>query len=174
MIHPNQPTSNAMICAICLDELEEESVSLPGCGHRFHTACILNCVRHDTRCPVCRAVPEGVFSATTSTDVRPTFDQIRLDLRRFTERVRRARRRDPELNAMYNNLLTLRRDLCAKRTELQKEFDARCRSIWRTDPVITKLRKEAASIRRRELRVERTLSDGISQAVGQSDFAILV
>ena len=40
-------------CPICLEELDEDITSLK-CGHVFHTACILNVLTRQDKCPVCR------------------------------------------------------------------------------------------------------------------------
>ncbi|KAJ1297210.1 hypothetical protein BS78_01G360300 [Paspalum vaginatum] len=45
-------------CAVCLAEISdgERGRLLPGCGHRFHVACIDQWFRANSTCPLCRAV----------------------------------------------------------------------------------------------------------------------
>jgi len=50
----------AMLCAICLDELSTEPIAVlwskqqRGCRHFFHGSCIASCRGHIVGCPVCR------------------------------------------------------------------------------------------------------------------------
>lgn len=56
------------VCAICHDDAFEpgNTLCLPGCGHRFHTHCMLEWCQYDARCPVCRSVPKGVNMRATA------------------------------------------------------------------------------------------------------------
>lgn len=48
------------ICPICLEEESEcqPSYQLQPCGHRFHTGCIIECLRRNgSSCPICRDDP---------------------------------------------------------------------------------------------------------------------
>jgi hypothetical protein len=43
------------MCSICLDEFEHrEKILKIKCGHKYHKACIMNWLKRDTRCPMCR------------------------------------------------------------------------------------------------------------------------
>ena len=46
--------TDALICAICSDTIEENGHSLEGCGHTFHTGCIVMWFRQASSCPMCR------------------------------------------------------------------------------------------------------------------------
>lgn len=48
-------------CAVCLAEIGdgERGRLLPGCGHRFHVACIDRWFRANSTCPLCRAAAVG-------------------------------------------------------------------------------------------------------------------
>lgn len=49
------------VCAVCLSRVEETTrCVLPGCGHVFHSHCVVNFAQFDCRCPVCRRQPDGV------------------------------------------------------------------------------------------------------------------
>ena len=45
-------------CPICLEFIDTTDagnfLSVPGCQHKMHVACALECAHHGTRCPVCR------------------------------------------------------------------------------------------------------------------------
>jgi hypothetical protein len=55
MIHTSDDT-----CAICQEPLNDSGISLPGCGHSFHLACVLTNAQYNVRCALCRCVPLGV------------------------------------------------------------------------------------------------------------------
>lgn len=45
-------------CAICLSPLDSEHVTaLNGCGHAFHSKCIVTALQHNSSCPLCRYRP---------------------------------------------------------------------------------------------------------------------
>ncbi|EER94886.1 hypothetical protein BDA96_01G402700 [Sorghum bicolor] len=48
-------------CAVCLAEIGDGETGrlLPGCGHRFHVACIDRWFRANSTCPLCRAAAVG-------------------------------------------------------------------------------------------------------------------
>ena len=55
--------TSPMQCAICLDDGDHTTTTkFPGCGHAFHTVCLINSVRRNPRCPMCRHLPEGVHA----------------------------------------------------------------------------------------------------------------
>jgi len=45
------------ICPICIDEINEnenKNISVTECGHTFHTSCLLNSIKRNNTCPMCR------------------------------------------------------------------------------------------------------------------------
>jgi len=45
-----------MECSICLDVYASgEAVTVLGCGHLFHTGCVVPWLRTNVRCPLCKA-----------------------------------------------------------------------------------------------------------------------
>ena len=47
-------------CAICLVSLSSEpTCSLTGCGHSFHSSCIVASLQHNRACPLCRYAPSS-------------------------------------------------------------------------------------------------------------------
>ena len=52
-------------CCICLTDIDvannpQSVVTLSGCNHAFHGACIAHALQHDRRCPLCRYAPVAV------------------------------------------------------------------------------------------------------------------
>ena len=41
-------------CPICLDEIKEKNFSVTGCGHKFHTTCLITSIKTNNNCPLCR------------------------------------------------------------------------------------------------------------------------
>ena len=70
---PDNPCSADDDCAICLNSLDEGKLGQIGCGHRFHYDCIVECVLHSTRCPLCSqnlgGAPQGPMPSGTMTVV---------------------------------------------------------------------------------------------------------
>lgn len=61
----------AQICAICLEEYGDQSVSAGHCGHELHTSCLSDWLRKDPKssCPVCRAkysIEESEYASESS------------------------------------------------------------------------------------------------------------
>lgn len=42
------------LCTICLGNLQDHDSYTLTCNHRFHTSCIIQSLRYDQRCPLCR------------------------------------------------------------------------------------------------------------------------
>lgn len=56
-------------CAICLGDLRDDhTTSLSGCGHVFHSACIVHALQHNRSCPLCRFQPSTSHNSDTSGD----------------------------------------------------------------------------------------------------------
>ena len=158
-------------CAVCQDELAEPSttLSLPGCGHRFHTVCALNNAQYDARCPVCRGVGEGVVLREPApntvvlnlqniefADSEPDSEHEE-SLRVWTRwRARRARaiRRRPSLRRKSEALKQVRTEVRQAVNTLQRTYDARCKEVWKGDPDVLSQRKVMTRLRRKELRLQ--------------------
>lgn len=42
-------------CPICLEEIsEDKNFTVTSCGHKFHTSCLLKCIKNNNSCPFCR------------------------------------------------------------------------------------------------------------------------
>ena len=53
-------TDDDKCCAICLDPMAEPLANVTlQCGHVFHGSCIVDCLRRDSRCPICRDTPHN-------------------------------------------------------------------------------------------------------------------
>lgn len=47
-------------CAVCLEEMsldENNCHKIKECGHKFHIDCLIQSLRFDSRCPICRSRP---------------------------------------------------------------------------------------------------------------------
>lgn len=56
-------------CQICLEafEIEKFDAKVLACGHKFHTACLIDWIKRSSTCPCCRlALPQ--FAQTSSQD----------------------------------------------------------------------------------------------------------
>lgn len=50
-------TENDEICAICLNEFDDENINeITICGHKFHKECFDECLKKCNKCPMCRKV----------------------------------------------------------------------------------------------------------------------
>ena len=60
MVGGDTNDTNDDVCAICLETLSTQHCeTLVGCGHRFHSACIVPALQHNRACPMCRYCPES-------------------------------------------------------------------------------------------------------------------
>ncbi|KAJ4788900.1 hypothetical protein LUZ62_040146 [Rhynchospora pubera] len=57
--HEYEPSSSALDCAVCINELVQEEMVrvLPTCNHFFHVECIDRWLLVHSSCPLCRAQP---------------------------------------------------------------------------------------------------------------------
>ena len=52
------------VCPICLEAIETSATLqelrpyILGCGHEFHTACVMDWFRRSDKCPICKNVPD--------------------------------------------------------------------------------------------------------------------
>ena len=71
-------------CSICLEEMQEVKVGdnsqhvicLSGCGHRFHTKCIVYALQHNSAFPLCRYRPNNADSESSSASSSPVSSPI--------------------------------------------------------------------------------------------------
>jgi hypothetical protein len=176
-------------CAVCLEALvpSATTATMPGCGHRFHTACLLTCAQYDVRCPVCRRVGEGVQPREDKAreDASVTIRVVRVwgddeeggegeageaererVWRRYAARRRRVLRRHPELAERFARLRELRRDMERVQAEAHRAHRRRCLEAWRADAEVVGLRREFARLRRRERRLEGSLEADLEVHLG--------
>lgn len=171
------------VCAVCTDPIDGASCSLPGCGHLFHTACALSWAQYDVRCPVCRAVPTGVtprrkedvswtrviLSMSDEGVLHDVMEEQELRQREWTRyrtRRRRLLNRRPDLLAMFNELHWVRSLRSGALARAHRLYDQRCRQVWREDPGVHAERAASARLRRRELRLERSLTERLHEHLG--------
>lgn len=161
------------LCAICTEPLQEHTVTLPGCGHVFHVACMLSCAQYDARCPLCRKVPLGVHLMhdtrimTLTAPVRFTNEQaLHREWRRYTARRARYFRRNPCAQAMFYELRSVRTSMTRDMDRTRQVFRRRCRDVWRDDAELVALRAGIVRLRRRERRLERALVTELERSIG--------
>ncbi len=165
-------------CTICMDVMgSDDSMRLPGCGHRFHTHCVMNFCRYNTHCPICRQLPDGVQTHVTSSPVTLSLvdvlheadnvvDERRRTWQRYRNRRRRALNNHPHLKTLFDRLQILRRDIGTVHNDAQRVYNRRCREVWRTDSELMEMRRVLTRLQRRERRIERTLFDQLRDLVG--------
>lgn len=159
------------VCAVCLESCDAGVAAFPGCEHRFHTLCLLNCAQYDVRCPVCRHVPEGVVAPGNTLllhleEARDAHRDAFREWRRYTERRRRLLRQHPALKAAFDELKQLRATFAREARRVERSYDRRCRLAWRTDPDIVAARRDLARMRRRERTLVRFLTGALEASLG--------
>lgn len=171
-------------CTVCFGDLDEaETVTLPGCGHAFHTACILTAAQYDVKCPVCRRVPNGIDErASPQQRAHPlersvfiTLDDLsavediaarRAEWNRYRQRRRRCLNQNPRLLEAFNALHDVRRRIEVQHSTACREYRRECRRVWTANPVIREHVRVAGRLRRRELRLERLLHQELVERIG--------
>jgi RecJ-like exonuclease len=164
-------------CPVCMTNIDEEdSVSMPGCRHKFHAHCMINMVQYDVRCPICRQVGTGVVVrepefVITAVEVSATQLQERRDTptrewRRYAARRRRVLRQNPQLDTRMNALKQLRCQMNTNVTKLKKAYDSGCKRVWKYDASVVAYKKQISLLRRRELRLSRSLNKDLEDLLG--------
>ena len=158
-------------CAICLDDLQENTAIMPGCNHKFHVRCLINACQYDVRCAVCRSIGDGVVQRKNQTesqfiDIEDMHQQIMNQWRRYSRRRRKVFKENPNLHQKYISLKKIRSEMTLLVNKMQKEYDEKCKQIWKHDASILEERKKLANMRRKELRIERCLKSALEDVIG--------
>ena len=166
------------VCAVCLEELEENTAQMPGCGHIFHTCCLINAVQYDTRCPVCRQIGNGVLSRQSemfivaSSIELETNDYVTVDAdherewRRYTDKRRRLLRQRQDLKRKMEYIKSIRNDMRQNLKGLERAYQKGCKAVWKTDTDVVAHKKKLSNLRRKELRLSRELNDQLEVVLG--------
>ena len=48
-------------CSICIDVIDEKTITLKKCGHTFHKFCIQQWYQKSNTCPLCRRIIKDIF-----------------------------------------------------------------------------------------------------------------
>lgn len=162
-------------CAICAGASEDGAptmVELPGCGHRFHLACVLTCAQYDVRCPMCRRVPDGVRVRDAAKDAEEGGGGGRGVVRVLDLSPPPPLLVSPSLPHAHPRLYRLRTSLARISREVAREnarvvdiFARRCRDVWNNDVRVLRHRTLVDELQRRELRVRRVLDLELRQLV---------
>lgn len=175
------------LCPVCVEVLDGSSpqAELPGCGHTFHVACLVNCAQYDARCPVCRQVGDGIALRAAAAPQPPppprparteviTIDldlddevaEVQREWRRYAQRRRRVLRTRPVLSEKVLRLRALRAAFNRACDDTQRMYDRKCREVWRGDAELIAQRGEMTRARRRERRLERIVEEELAQLLG--------
>jgi hypothetical protein len=147
---------------------------MPGCAHRLHVTCLINCAQYDARCPVCRTVGEGVVRkpeeapaiAGATFVLNLDVDAMQREWRRYTARRRRVLRQRPALHDKVQRLRDLRAEVTRAFAETQRVYDRKCREAWRDDPEVRAARAHMDRLRRRERRLEHAVDAELEALLG--------
>lgn len=166
-------------CPICLEPLTAASCALE-CRHRFHSACILQSVLHDPRCPVCRGTlgltvppappPRHVAIAVSVEDidsvVTDRWNTVRRQQINYDARRRRLVRNNPVLRRAHDRAKEMRRHLRDLETALDHEWSVASRELWKSDRFLQKKQERARTMRRLrdfERQIERAATDAFGE-----------
>ena len=159
-------------CCICLNPLEKDTCSLPGCGHTFHVSCLMNYCQHDTRCPLCRKnVPDvndkpknNVFDYTVSLD--QMYDSFISNKRRYDRKRRRILNMNETLKKKYIKSKECLKDMVFSEKELDKVWNAKLKELWREDEELNSLKKLYDKHKKKYNRIDKYVKDKITNHIG--------
>jgi len=111
-------------CAICLDPHTDDDTTCHtlACGHRFHTSCIVRCLRTSSACPVCRDDPHA---ATASGDETEEDDDVTVDM----DEIHALRRSHRNYLNRQNRLARENADVGRLRTDVRHTREAYTRQL---------------------------------------------
>jgi hypothetical protein len=61
-------------CSICIDVIDEETITLKRCGHTFHKFCIQQWYQKSNTCPLCRRIIKDIFKIRMKLNNRKIFN----------------------------------------------------------------------------------------------------
>jgi hypothetical protein len=135
----------------------------------------MNHAQYDHRCPLCRAVPEGV-SQRVEEEVHPGegfneelqifMEEVQRESKRYYARRQRLIRSHPTLKTMSMRQKGLRTRIAREEQDIERTYSAKCKHVWKTDESLVRKRKTKALLRRQELRLEQKLKESVAQALG--------
>lgn len=163
------------VCAICLDELNEDVTTLPDCKHRLHTKCLMSHCQYDVRCPVCREIPEGVEPRMLvrvvdwhdiEREIHNAEELFHNEWQNYMTQRRQLLRRRTDIHRTFLELTNVRQTLTRVERTTQKLFDKRSTDLWKLDPELSNMKKERTKLRRRETILDRKLNETLFPILG--------
>lgn len=173
-------------CAICLCSLDSEhTTSLTGCGHTFHSDCIVPALQRNRACPLCRFEPGD--ESETEEEEEQAVEQNALRNRAIRSSLMRVNHGSASATAQRaaGRYRVVREALAATQTAFRvanREAGTRRRECnTEIDQIIRKHRRESQPLRRRwwacKLRLDnlevqkRSLGDVLATEAGFSGAA---
>ena len=163
-------------CAICLECVEDGARCVLECGHTFHSACILQSVLHDQRCPVCRctlakALPKRQSFVEITMDemedaVQDEFRQMRRQQTNYDARRRRLVRCRAHLHREHEATKQLEQQLKAANGLLQKRWTDAARQLWRSEQFM-EIKRQRRSIMSKIRQKQRVVDREVVEALGE-------
>lgn len=166
------------ICSICMhDTSVENRCTLPGCGHSFHCACMINFVQYDVKCPVCRQIPTGVSVKDSNNSFEIAVEErlriARLIWRRYSTKRRNFLQQAPHLQSAFSRLKTIRHDIQKKSSVLASSYEKKCKLLWKNDVDIAQQRKDIVSMRRKETRIFNKIYTEMESVIGPEPSTVI-
>tara|TARA_Y100000741_G_scaffold283984_1_gene223737 strand:- start:2726 stop:3262 length:537 start_codon:yes stop_codon:yes gene_type:complete len=160
-------------CPICYEDICEDDnvLCMPICLHKIHTKCGLKAAQYDTRCPICRTKDPDITTRQDD-DVVMYANLERLArehdrcIRNYNQKRTRVIKKNSKLGRIRDKLKIERNNYLQKEKELEKHWTKIQKETWKTDPEISRLKKERLKCQRKSNLLCRRLEKEIEQEVG--------
>ena len=133
-------------CAICLEGGSKPWHSLR-CGHAFHTECIVECLRRNAHCPVCRDDPHK----ESAPSFQERIAQLRRVHRNYVCRRNRLARENTQIGIMRTRVRALKKAYHQQRKNFLHVMRAAEARVLR-DPHVREAKRRHDNVKRRYLR----------------------
>ena len=164
-------------CPICLEFIDTADasnfLSVPGCQHKMHVACALECAHHGTRCPVCRhefiqenAAPEPDAENNILFRFEQELQERAASYRVYQMRRSRLIRRRNSLKKLRDRLRDANRSYAEADRILDKEWTKAVKTAWMTDPKVCEAKLKRKRCQDRRNRYDRQLRNRLEPMIG--------
>jgi len=165
-----------IVCSVCMDSIDRDGCTLPGCGHHFHCVCMLNFAQYDTKCPTCRQLPTGVVvrrhinmddTVVVELDIlRDRVAEARRTWSRYYKRRSAFIRKHPDMRELNVRIRTLQSEINGVTRVTQRSFDQKCNVLWKTDEELQLHKRSLTNLERRQRRLSKKLNDALLSHIG--------